>query len=220
MAGKPRSQSKPPKPPVESWKTTRELWERASSAEVELMRRGRPVNVEALWRMVKKYAPEEMQVETKAPKEFREALEHAGYKQLIDIRKRMIVVPALKDLGLLRELTGQAAYVAALSLMEDVLTNPERIPVSEKRQLAKSLMEMNLRLGGIKQEGEEEKGEGNLMDLAAAEQAERERVLSSVPEPYRELMGQKWDEERLRNLRTRQAIHQQRINEKAGHAKG
>jgi hypothetical protein len=71
-------------------------------------------------------------------------------------------------------------------------------------------------LSGIKPE--EEKIE-TLTDIAAQEEAERSRVLDGIPEPYRELMGQRWDEERMKNLRTRQAIHKNQLNVKMGHAK-
>jgi rhodanese-related sulfurtransferase len=46
-----------------------------------------------------------------------------------------------------------------------------------------------------------------LVDIAAQEESEREKVLAAIPEMYRDLMGQRWDEERMKNLRTRQAIH-------------
>jgi hypothetical protein len=35
-------------------------------------------------------------------------LAHPGYKQLVDLRKSMLVVPALKELGVLKEVTGRA----------------------------------------------------------------------------------------------------------------
>ena len=221
MPGKPRSPRKPPNTvtpeSAREWLTTRELWDRASQAELDLERSGKPVNHETIWKVICKHAPEEQRSEPKMPLSIREALEHPGYTQLLDIRKRLLVVPALKNLGIMKELTAQASFVAMASALEDLMLHPERIPTSEKRQLTKTFMEMNLRLSGIKEE-DAAKGE-TLTDIAAAEEAERARVLEGIPEQYRELMGQRWDEERMKNLRTRQAIHLTKVNENLGHAK-
>ena len=200
------------------WKTTRDLWDRASHAEIELERAGKPVNIESVWKLIKKHAPEDIRYEEKPPQLVKDALAHPAYKQLLDIRKRLLVLPALKDLGLLKDTTGQAAYVALNSALEDLLLHPERIPVSEKRQLARTFMEMNLRLSGIKTE-EEAKSPDMLIDIAAQEESEREKVLAAIPEIYRDLMGQRWDEERMKNLRTRQAIHINKANEKMSHGR-
>ena len=214
---RPRNKASEPES-ITDWKTTRDLWDRASHAEIELERAGKPVTMETIWGVLKKHAPEDIRHEEKAPQLVKDALAHPAYKQLLDIRKRLLVLPALKDLGLLRDTTGQAAYVALNSALEDLLLHPERIPVSEKRQLARTFMEMNLRLGGIKTE-EEAKTPDMLIDIAAQEEQEREKVLSAIPEVYRDLMGQRWDEERMKNLRTRQAIHISKVNEKMSHGK-
>jgi hypothetical protein len=214
-----RSRGKTPQPEsINDWKTTRDLWDRASHAEIELERAGKPVTAENIWKVIRKQAPEEWRKEILPPTEVLDALAHPAYKQLLDIRKRLLVIPALKDLGLLKEVSGQGAYIAINSALEDLLVHPERIPVSEKRQLARTFMEMNLRLGGIKTE-EEAKTPEMLVDIAAQEEQEREKVLAAIPEMYRDLMGQRWDEERMKNLRTRQAIHISKVNEKMGHAK-
>ena len=144
------------------WKTIRELWDRASNAEIELERAGKPVTIEAIWTLVRLNEDQIM------PRMVRTALEHPGYKQLVELRKRMLVLPALKDLGALREVTGQASFIALNSALEDLLIHPERISTAEKRQLAKTFMDMNLRLSGIKvdDDKENETGTDTLAEIA------------------------------------------------------
>jgi hypothetical protein len=151
---------------LKQWKTVRELWDIASSAEVELERAGKKVTLQEVWNTIKQFAPDDLQGELESsfvPKWVVEALDHPGYRQLVDLRKRMIVLPMLKELGVMRELTGQGAMLALSSALEDLLLRPEKISTSEKRQLAKTFTEMNIRLKGAKIEGEgNETGTGDI----------------------------------------------------------
>jgi hypothetical protein len=200
------------------WRTTRQLWAWAASAEIDLERKGQKVTFAAIWKLIAKHAPDEQQQLPEIPPDVKEALTHPGYRQLVEIKKSMLVIPALKDLGVLRELTAQGAYLAMTSALEQLVANPESIPVAEKRQLARTFMDMNMRIGKPADE-KPETGTGSIADVAAEEQEQRDKALALVPAPYRERMAQVYDEERAKALRTRSALHIVQMNEKESHAK-
>lgn len=221
MAPEARSRKNTKKPIVDEprgWLSVRELWDLASRAEIDLERAGKPVTPEVLWARIKPEAPAAYRFEDKMPADIKAMLAHAGYAQLLDIRKRMVVLPVLKEYGLLQDLTSQMSYLALASIMEDLMLHPETIPVNERRQLAKTFLDVSLQLKGLSP-AEEEKAVGSLSDIASEEQRDRDSALSAIPEAYRELMGKKWDEERLKSLRTRQALHTIETNKMSGHGK-
>lgn len=211
-----RNTTKPIALEAREWQSVRELWDLASRAEIDLERSGKPVSPDAVWARLRPHAPESLRFEPKMPAEIKDMLAHEGYRQLLDLRKRMLVIPVLKEYGLLQELTGQMSYLAMISLMEDLLVRPGSIPVNEKRQLAKTFLDVNLQLKGLTPV---EDDNVTLGDIAAEEQRERDNALAAIPEPYRELMGKRWDEERLKSLRTRQALHTSEVNKQMGHGK-
>jgi hypothetical protein len=200
------------------WNNIRELWDWASSAEMEIERSGRKVTIKEIWRLIRDEGPEECKVLDMPPEWALDALKQDGYRQLVDIRKRMLVLPAIKDLGIIKELCGQAAYMALNSAMEDLIRHPERIETKEKRQLANTFATMYQKIA----KPEEPKGETateTTGDAAADEMGRMEAALANIPEEYQEQMREVWRTERAKQLRSGLALHLVEDNRELGHAK-
>jgi hypothetical protein len=180
--------------PVSAFMLMRETCDRATRVQVMLEQQGEKPTPEAIWAVM---AGEE----TPMPHYFNIALETDSYHTLLDIRRRTAVIPALEHLGIIRELSAKGAYMAMVSALEDLATNPDKIPIGEKRQLAKTFMEMNMRL----------RGEGNndnaILTIAMEEEDQMEQVLARVPAEYRDDLRPKWKEERMKQLDDRKRVH-------------
>ena len=171
----------------------RQTWHEASLVQLGLEQQGRPTTPQDLWR--------EMGNEPPVPRMFVTALESESYSQLLDIRRRTLVVPHLEELGLVSELASKGAYMAMTLLLEDLATIPHRISVSEKRQTVKVLSELHEKLKG-------KEGVSNpVLSTAIEEEQQMEAALAQVPEAYRDHMREVWKEERIRELRKTHAMH-------------
>jgi hypothetical protein len=200
------------------WAGVREIWDLASRRAIELELSGRKVTVEALWVYLQPFGPEEYRESPDPPEMFRDALKATPYLELVDLRKRMRVIPVLKDLQAIRDLADKVAYLSMLSALEEILLHPEKVSLKEKRQLAKTALDMGIRLKGLAPAGENPE-EGSLSDAALDEQRAKDKALAAIPEALRDKMSAIWDEERAKSLRTRHAFNVVSINEKVGHAK-
>jgi len=201
-----------------TWNNIRELWDWASSAEMEIERSGHKVTIKEIWRLIRSEGPNECKEMETPPAWVLDALAQEGYRQLVDIRKRMLVLPAIKDLGIIKELCGQAAYMAINSAMEDLIRHPERIPTKEKRQLASTFSTMFQKIA----KPEDAKGETateTTGDTAADEMRRMEEALANIPEEYQEQMREVWRTERAKQLRGNLALHLVEDNRELGHAK-
>lgn len=189
---------------IDAFALMRQTWHEASQAQLALEEQGRPTTPADVWKALGNEEP--------PPRVFLSALESESYSQLLDIRRRTLVIPDLEKIGVLRGLAAKGAYMALTSALEDLATMPGRISVSEKRQVAKTFMEMNLRLKGVDEVADV------LLDSALDEEKQMEEALKLIPEEMQPRMRQIYKEERIKALRDRSSLHLIREAEDLGHA--
>jgi hypothetical protein len=139
--------AKPPKAPLTETRTSdleaEELCVLLVNAAVRLMVEDKPAKPQDVWREVKRQGDPPA-----VPRYAKKVMEGSMYTKLLDIRLRRQTINEIEGMTFIRSLAADLTKLAGDSLVEDLLLNPGRMSMSEKRKTVLELGNFYERLLG------------------------------------------------------------------------
>jgi hypothetical protein len=172
-----------------------EFWKAAAEAQVELEREGLKVTKNSIWSRTRLEDDP-----TNIPQWAETALEGEEYRRLVELKKRLLVVPELKNISALKQLAGQGFETALLGMVSDLVERPDTVPTAVKLQVAKGLGELYAKMKDSESEEEKSLSSSSLGAISLQEERQMRDALELIPESYRAHFEQEWKVERKRTL--------------------
>ena len=192
----------------EAYQMLRDIWDRASRAQVDLERLGDTATPEAIWKQMGCMESEPI------PRTFLQAIKDESYLKLVQLRRSMSVLPDVQNLSILRDLAGKGAQLAATAALEDLILSPHKVATRDKVALTKTLSDLYKSIDPNAAESAD-----GLTRAALDEEQEMKQALSLIPELLRPRMEAIWLEERAKHLRNERTLTVVKMNLGATHAK-
>jgi len=159
------------------------------------MTKGLECSPETLWQLFRDDGDPELVTDA-----FRDSLEDPKYKKLVELHMRKLAIHNIEHVPFIRSIVEEAALLANVSILEELIIAPEDIPFEQRRLLAKDLNSMLAKpISKPKPEEKEEPEETqSAYDIAAQEDADLQALLARYPKTMHESIMKRWKLERMK----------------------